>query len=286
MFYGGCLGVAMGVFDFLRVDADQDRFASRVMQRLRQRGWPHPMRYDRTRFEIGLGGDAGQIHLENIFSDWLKFPKSERAEQLDKAIAFVFEMGADQSWEAVRDNLLPIVRPRVFFENTGLTASHDWTMGPTFLQKPLAGPLSILLAVDRKHSFATVNTELFDEWGRPFDDVLAIALDNLRARSPCRFERQEGGFYLSNFGDWSDVSRILLPDLFEQLGLKGDPVAISIVREGLVVAGSQDAEALKAMAAFAEDAFLTPRAPYPARPWCSGLAAGSHSGRRMPPWSH
>ena len=94
------------------------------------------------------------------------------------------------------------------------------------------------------------------DWGRSFDEVLGIALDNLRARSPCRFERQPEGYYLSDFGDWHDASRLLLPDLFQQLELRGDPVAIAIVREGLVVAGSEDVPGLTAMAAFAEASFL------------------------------
>jgi uncharacterized protein YtpQ (UPF0354 family) len=245
----------MGIFDFLRGDDDQDRFAARVTERLKQRGWPHPIRYDRGRFELALGGEAGALYLGNIFRDWLKFPKAERPAQLDNAIAFVFEMAADDSWEAVREHLLPLIRPRAFFENTELGRGRDWEAGSAFPQKPLAGPLSIVLAIDRPSSMAMVGERVLREWGRSFDEVLEIALDNLRARSPCHFVRQAEGYYLSDFGDWHDASRILLPHLFHQLELRGDPVAIAIVREGLVVAGSEDAPALDAMAAFAEASF-------------------------------
>jgi hypothetical protein len=251
----------MGIFDFLRGDHDRDRFAARVAGRLQQRGWPHPIQYDQAQFRLALGGNAGELYLGNIFQDWLKFPKSERPAQLDKAIAFVFEMGADDSWDAVRDQLLPLVRPRAYFENLGLSPRHDWATGPQPMQKALAGALSIVIAIDRPSSMAIAGQEVWEEWGRPFDEVLAIALDNLRARSPCRFERQPEGWYLSNFGDWHDVSRILLPDLFRQLDLRGDPVAIAVVREGLVVAGSEDIAALNAMAAFAEASFLEATRP-------------------------
>jgi len=251
----------VGIFDFLRGGDDQDRFAARVMERLKQLGWPHPLHYDRSQFKLTLGGNGGELRLANIFRDWLKFPKSERSAQLDRAIAFVFEMDADDSWEAVRNHLLPLVRPRAFFENTNLMSGHDWKAGPAFPQKPLAGPLSTVLAIDRPSSMAMVSGTLLGDWGRSFDEVLEVALGNLRARSSCQFERREEGFYLSGFGDWHDVSRILLPDLLLQLDVRGDPVAIAIVREGLAVAGSEDIAALNAMAAFAQSTWLEATRP-------------------------
>src|SRR5690348_644964 len=136
----------MGVFDFLRRDDDRDGFVRRVMDFLRRRGWPHPLRYDPARFEVHLGGDGGAIHLGAIYADWLKFPKGERPAQLDKAFAFVFEMGADTSWDAVRDRLLPLVRPRAFFENAELGAGHHWRAPATMPMAVLAGPLCVLAA--------------------------------------------------------------------------------------------------------------------------------------------
>lgn len=245
----------MDVFDFLRGDEDRDRFAERVMERLRRRGWPHPLRYDREGFAIDLGSNGRSVHLGNLHRDWLKFPKSERAAQLDKVAASVFEMERDTSWETVRSRLLPLVRPRVYFENCELSREHDWTGGPVAPQAVVAGPLCAVLAIDGAHGMGMVNQALLAKWGLSFDEALAVALENLRAASPCRFERQDGGFYLSRFGDWHDVSRLLLPDLIRQLPVRGDPVAIAIVREGLVVAGGDDMDALAAMAAFARNAF-------------------------------
>lgn len=245
----------MRVFDFLRREDDRDGFAKRVMGSLRRRGWPHPLRYDPARFEVHLGGEGGSIYLGNIFTDWLKFPKGERSAQLDKAFAFVFDPDADKSWDAVRDRLLPVVRPRVFFENAELSAEHDWQAPTTMPMRIVAGPLCALAAIDRDNSMGLVNKSQLDDWGKTFDEVLAVASENLRARSPCQFARQAEGFYLSEFGDWYDASRLLLPDLLRLLDLRGDAVAIAVVRESLVVAGSEDAQALEAMAAFAEAAF-------------------------------
>jgi hypothetical protein len=215
----------MGLFDFLRGGSKEDRFASAVMKRLRERGWPHPLKYDRLKFEIDIGGDENPIYLGNIFRDWLKFPKAERPGQLDNAVAFVFEIGADDSWNAVSGKLLPLVRSRLLIESE---------MGPS---KVLAASLSSVLAIDRESSIATVSDGSLMEWGLTFDEAFVIAMDNLRSRSVSQFEKQDGGFYLSIFGDWHDASRMLLPDLFEGLDLLGDPVAIAIVREGVVVAG-------------------------------------------------
>jgi hypothetical protein len=88
----------------------------------------------------------------------------------------------------------------------------------------------------------------------PFEQLLDRAVLNLRAISPASFKREPSGFHISTFNDHYDCSRLLVPELFDLLSLNGDPVAIAVARNALVVAGSRDTGALLAMASFVEDA--------------------------------
>jgi hypothetical protein len=110
--------------------------------------------------------------------------------------------------------------------------------------------LAICVGIDRPASFSVVNGGQLAGWSRTLGEALVPALENLRAISPSRFERQESGFYISDYGDWHDSARLLLPHLFEQLALRGQPVAVPLARHCVVVAGSDDPVGLEAMAAF------------------------------------
>src|SRR5579885_3369497 len=100
-------GRMLGIF---QKRSPEDDFARRVMNRLRARGWPHPLAYHREEFTVDTGGQQGAFYLGNVFRDWLAYPRSERAHQLDRAISFLFEPLDDSTFEAVADRLLPIVR--------------------------------------------------------------------------------------------------------------------------------------------------------------------------------
>lgn len=238
----------MGLSDFLRRRRPADAFAERVMERLRERGWPHALSYDRKEFRIWLGPQAGSLLLHNSYLEWLAYPPEERSSALDLVVAPAFEMEEEtQSFGDARERLLPLVR------NSCDMSLEGRRPGPAPAVTSLAGPLSVLLGIDQPNSIRLLNSNDLDAWERSFDEVLDCALENLESRSPCRFKREEGGFYVSEFEDCYDASRLLLPRLFGQLELRGAPVAVVATRHCLAVAGRDDVRALNAMAAYVED---------------------------------
>jgi hypothetical protein len=110
-----------------------------------------------------------------------------------------------------------------------------------------------MLAIDQPTSIRILTEGDLAEWGLSFDTVLESALRNLEPKSPCRFEREDGGFYVSHFEDYYDPSRLLLPHLFAQLQLRGPPVAVAVTRYCVAVAARDDTAALNALAAFVDD---------------------------------
>lgn len=107
----------MGLLDFLRGGTEQDRFAKYVIARLHLRGWVGAPEYDRGRFALVLGGEAGIMFLHNIFRVWRELPHPRRNAELDKAIASVLETEPLESFEAVAPRLLPVVRNRTHLSN-------------------------------------------------------------------------------------------------------------------------------------------------------------------------
>jgi len=244
----------VAIFDFLKPKTDEDRFAQQVMKRLRDRGWSGGIRYERETFALTLdGGGIGRVFLHNIYREWSAVSSANRNSELDRAIAFIFERKTDDGFEQSAPLLLPAIRNRSGLVSQWLDPALETDTDPyAGALKPFCDGLVIVIAVDQPTAINLVNRNTITEWGRPLDDLLAIATANLRERSPARFERTEAGFYLSMFEDYYDASRLLIPELFEALPLRGDAVAIATSRSGIVVAGSQDIDALQSMAAFVE----------------------------------
>jgi hypothetical protein len=240
----------LGLFDFLRGGAARDKFAERVMVRLAELGWPHSMKYDAKGFAIDLGGEAGTTSLEALFHDWSRYPRREQAAALDDAIAFVFELGPPPSFDEARGLLVPVIRARSLIDVMGAQPLDDPKANLEGAWRPFADHLAVLVAIDRPHSLTLVNAHTLQEWRRPFEDTLALAVANLRKQEPLRFEPRGDGFYVSDGADFNDIARLLLPDLFAALPLRGAPVVVAAARDCLVVAGAESPTALEAMAEF------------------------------------
>ena len=243
----------LNLFDRLRGGSEQDLFAKRVIRRLRQRGWRGKIVYDRNQFVLRLDNEHA-LFLGNALRAWKAATATTRDGEIDTAIGFLFEDHRDTSFDACGPRLLPVIRGRAHIANAWMIPAL--ATGPDSYDgawKPFCEGLAVLVAIDSPTSIQLLNSSRMSEWAMSFDQVLDVAMENLRALSPCQFERQNGGFHLSTYGDHYDASRILLPHLFDQLPLRGDPVAVVVAREGLVVAGSDDLAALDAMAAYVEE---------------------------------
>ncbi|RYG85431.1 MAG: hypothetical protein EON59_12195 [Alphaproteobacteria bacterium] len=216
------------------------------MSRLRQRGWPHALYYASDRFSIE-SGEGGTIYLGRIFEDWRTYSLSARQGALDEALDFVFEEQVEGGYDEVADLLIPVVRHKGEFG--GLT-SRDGDVLAEAPVRPLAYPLALALAYDQPHSVQFVTQAEIERLGRRFEELLDRAAMNLRARSGGDFALQAEGYYILDYGDVYASSRLLQPEIFQALPLRGAPVVVVAARGVVLVAGSEDAKALDAMAVF------------------------------------
>lgn len=236
--------------------SERDQLAQAIMRRAKERGWRHDIKYDRAKFSLhwGPGPDGATFHLDNVYADWRRGTADSRVADVERVVSTLFEGGDRSSLETALPQLLPTLRNRRELESLWMNPENgqkrEWWDG-AFM--PLCDALAVGLAIDRPSSLVVVDNRRLGEWQASFPALMERAIMNLREKSPTLFQRDPDGFYISQYNDQYDCSRLLIPELFNLLSLDGDPVAIPVARNGLVVAGSRDMIALCAMAHFVEE---------------------------------
>ena len=248
----------MSILDFLQGGTPKDRFAQKVIRRAKARGWAGPAPdYVRQPYSLRFSNEH-TLFLDNCFAAWNKSPPADKDRQIDILLGILFEPRHGDRFDTAAPCLLPAVRNRSHLTNAWLTPGLDKSRGVyDGAMQPMGEDLVVVAVIDTEMTIGYVTQGKLTDWGMALEPVLATALTNLRAISPCKFVREPQGFWISNYGDHHDTARLLLPHLFEQLDLRGEPVAIPLDRAALLVAGADDTAALNAMAAFAEEKYPT-----------------------------
>jgi len=245
----------VGLFDFLRRDRPDD-LGRAVTRRLAERGLSG--RYDADRFTVSVEGGA-DLYLGNLYGFWAPASRAQRLKEIDRLIVTLTEEDEDHSWEASSSLLRPMIRP--------LIVSGPLSDEPAALPaRPFVGDLQVYLGVDRPDRTLYVDQTLLKAWGRSFDEAYEVALENLRNGEGYSFAPIARGVWVSGGSDWNEPALLLLPEFIRELDLAGDPVAVPVSRQYLIVAGSEDEDALGAMAGFVAEALADEPQPFPAEP--------------------
>ncbi len=211
------------------------------------------IRYDSDNFRLVLG--QHQLSLRSAFADYLQAAFWRRHEVIKSYVESIkiMESGLPDLATA-RPCLLPRLRERRFYERMLLrgTVSH-------VARTPFADNFFLELAYDAPRNIVSIDRGHLDDWGISFHDGLAIALDNLRARSRQPWLRPAAGVYVSPWRDNHAAARLALSDLVRGLAVKGEPVAVAPHRDLLVVTGSKDPDGLALMAHLVQTNLHQPR---------------------------
>lgn len=119
--------------------------------------------------------------------------------------------------------------------------------------RPWVGGLSTLLAFEMAEEAVDVAELHLKNWGVDFDRGLALALEGLKQRSSSKPLEVASGLYASTAADGFDAARLLLPELWEGLQVRGKKVAMVPHQDALFIAGSDDDDALSHLASLALD---------------------------------
>ena len=230
----------------------RDRFAAEIVRRLRTAGEKADLTVDRSAFCVVRDGQPC-LYLHNAYDEYRAAPRHMREPTIRQWTRawFACQEKPPETYEKTRCDLLPIVRSRAAFEYGREQDAY----------RLLGEHHAIGLVRNRPLTMMHLKAEILAKWGVTLEEALAIAVENLRAVSfPPRFVPHGKGLFSSDYGDHYDASRILLPELFTALGLRGDPVVIAPNEYGpLLLAGADDEEGLVAMANLAFDRLQGPR---------------------------
>lgn len=244
-------------------------FANLCADVLRARGEVRPIALDhaRNRLVVGLPeGPVSFIHLVHARPEWEASPVGVRNRVLHRRFWSSVKNEPVPSREQVMRGLLPRVRDRAWFsavrrqaelELGADEAAIDEVMLP---HEPLNDELAVHLAFDLPSSVSELGPDRLEAWGMSFSQAAERAKENLRALSTVPFEEAAPGVFVSPYHDTLDATRVILPELFAQLPVKGKPVVLAPTHDIVFVTGDEDAEGLQQVAVWTEEALLEPRA--------------------------
>lgn len=244
----------MSILQRLFGPPSQDSFAEDARAALIAAGGPSDLVYDPANFALVSTKDERTIMLGRFYDVYISAPRRERSAMLEQFTRTWTDTGPDtEHFENVRSLLLPVVRSRCYFEFSKLTLA---AMGRPFDSVPfdtIGTHISVSLVIDREDAMSHVPAAQAQKWELNFEQLLPIAIENLRSRTDRGFSEWAPGLFASHYDDSYDSSRLLLTEMIAALPLDGEPVAVVPHRNLLLITGSANREGLAACAQVIEE---------------------------------
>lgn len=259
-------------------------FAQLALDYVKAQGERRAIAIDAERDRLVVGtppGPVSFVFLGHARKEYDEAPAGEQDRVLARRFWSAIDTAAEPDPKRVLKGILPRVRDRAWFsavrrqaelELGADEAAIDEVMLP---HKVLNDELAAHLAYELPTSVMEIGPDRLDAWGVSFEAAWSQAKANLKARSTRPFDSPSPGLYVSPYHDGLDASRLVVPELFTGLEVKGKPVALAPTHDILLVTGDEDEEGLNQAAAWAEEALLEPRAH-------SAVAFRLESGRWVP----
>jgi uncharacterized protein YtpQ (UPF0354 family) len=216
--------------------------------------------YDEKEFSLSISQPPMRAFLTNAFEEYLVAPNETLKQQLIQRYLRQFRDGiptTPESWDEVKESILPLIRSRNFLARLSLQLKLDPEKSVPW--QVVGETLGLGIGHDTPASLSYVNRSNLTAWGVTYEAAMAQALENLLARSQAQMVEMQPGLYRSPWQDCYDSARLVIPEIFQGLNLKGKPVVTAPHWNLLLVAGSDDGEALTALAKITEDEMKQPR---------------------------
>lgn len=247
----------MGFLDrFFGGVPDQTGFANLVIDHMKKLGETRNITFEAQRFQLVVGDPGSAInilYLGNAYEEFKALPKNDRNRVFQRYAPVAYEkVDAFDDKDTAARSLLPRIRDRLYATTLGLRTRQQFgdqfvmasdTL-PTLPHRPVGDVLAASLCIDLPTTVIDCLDQNYTRWKSSIDELWPIALENLRSISKAPFKQVSPGVFVSPFSDSHDPARLLLPELFVNLPLKGAPVAGVPNRNTLIVTGADDAAGL------------------------------------------
>ncbi len=252
----------MGFFDRFLGPPTEDQFAKTLADALSRAGDDRQLTYDKAEFRLLCtkdGEDAGMVNLRNLFAEYCATPRKERSAWLSRTCGgLVNHMEIPDDFEDAKPDLLPSVRPRSMIDVMRLGTEITGSKWLDLATLPLSENLVVCLVYDLPTTMSFVTEETLGKWGVSLYEAAEVAKQNLEQRDGS-YASIGGKLFTFVSGDAFDATRMLMLDRVRSLELTGDPVALPVTRDSLLIAGSDDDEGLAMMAGMADSQKENPR---------------------------
>lgn len=249
----------------------RDEFASICADLLRAKGERRPITWDAERDRLVVGTPEGQvsfIHLLHARPEWEAAPIGSRPRVLYRRFwsSIHTDTSDESSNQRIFAGVLPRVRDRAWFSAVRRQAELELGADESAIDDvmlphtPLNDELAAHLAFDLPSSVSELGPDRLEAWDLEFDDLFERSKANLKKNSQVPYEEAAPGVFVSPYHDTLDASRMLLPELFRALKLKGAPVVLAPTHDIVFITGDADDEGLQQVAVWTEEALLEPRA--------------------------
>ncbi|MDJ0850599.1 MAG: hypothetical protein QNK04_19675 [Myxococcota bacterium] len=237
----------------------RQRFVAEVRRRL-EAEWPgEEVRYDAAEFTYELCGDEPlRINLHNLWKSYSTCPAGERQAVMEAFVAVgVASRGfaLPDDWKEARSHLMPRVRNRSYLNaicSNGDESPEQAVERITVVPSDGLVPdhLIVEIVFDLPDRTSSISRSQVETWGQSPETVFDVAMQNLRVRrtNPTQLEPMGEGLYLSAWRDSYDASRILVPEIFRRIELRGAPLAFLFSNDVLLVSGTEEAHGVHAAA--------------------------------------
>ncbi len=242
------------MFGFFQ-NPSREKFAQIVLAHIREKTGQSEHQFNADDFSLRRGSQ--RIFLNNLYADYCQKKGKDRKLVLDHIATFARQdtHAEHASLDEVGPNLVAVVRERLLVSLADVNWGIERDPGQKILP-PVFEPISRwflrTVVIDAPSSMAYVNEEQMRRWNLTTDEIHALALANLQGATVPKFV-DKGGYHAGQWGDAYDASRILVPGVFDDLPITGEPVVVLPNRDTLLVADSNNPTAIMAMLAKAEE---------------------------------
>lgn len=243
----------MGFLDrFFGGVPDEKTFAGLVIEHMKKSGETRSVTFEAQRFQLVVGEPGDRLNilfLGNAYEEFKALPRNDRNRVFQRYEPEAYAaVDAFDDKEAASRSLLPRVRDRLYASMLGLRTrqqfgDHVMKEGdalPTLPHRPVGEVLAASLCIDLPTTVIDCLDQNYERLKSSLDELWPVALENLRAISKAPFKQVAPGVFVSTFSDSHDPARLLLPELFVNLPVKGACVAGVPNRNTLIVTGADD----------------------------------------------
>jgi len=226
-----------------RGDGPLSRIVTRLSSELASRTPPLIVREHFERY-VRLS-DETEIDLARVVDATRDGDEADVSRSVDKLLSFLGGQKEAMSWPEARTRLLPRLLPPGFI---GALPASDGQHGELAIRS-FRPTLDIAVLVGHEGRSRFVRVDELEGWGTSFEDALAIAVENLAARSAAarfaRIETDAGPLVVARSGDGLDAARLVLPGLHDVLAPElGSPFLASVPHRDTLLAASREPRSL------------------------------------------